>query len=71
VQVTQAMMPLMQKSQALRIVNISSELGSLGYHYREKSEYFATNLMAYSSSKTALMLLPLCWLMKCSIRHLK
>jgi NAD(P)-dependent dehydrogenase (short-subunit alcohol dehydrogenase family) len=53
VQVTQAMLPLMQNSTAPRIVNISSELGSLGYHYREKSEFFATNLMAYSTSKTA------------------
>jgi NAD(P)-dependent dehydrogenase (short-subunit alcohol dehydrogenase family) len=53
VQVTQAMLPLMQKSQAPRIVNVSSELGSLGYHYRDKSEYFASNLMAYSISKTA------------------
>jgi NAD(P)-dependent dehydrogenase (short-subunit alcohol dehydrogenase family) len=53
VQVTQAMLPLMQKSKAPRIVNVSSELGSLGYHYRDKSEYFASNLMAYSTSKTA------------------
>jgi NAD(P)-dependent dehydrogenase (short-subunit alcohol dehydrogenase family) len=53
VQVTQAMLPLMQKSPAPRIVNVSSELASLGYHYREKSEFFATNLMAYSTSKTA------------------
>ena len=54
VQVTQAMLPLMQKSHTPRIVNVSSELGSLGYHYRDKSEYFAANLMAYSTSKTAL-----------------
>ncbi len=53
VQVTQAMLPLLQKSAAPRIVNVSSELGSLGYHYRDKSEYFASNLMAYSTSKTA------------------
>lgn len=53
VQVTQAMLPLMQKSRAPRIVNVSSELGSLGYHYREKSVYFASHLMAYSTSKTA------------------
>jgi NAD(P)-dependent dehydrogenase (short-subunit alcohol dehydrogenase family) len=54
VQVTQAMLPLLQRSEAPRIVNLSSELGSLGYQYREKSDYFAGNLMAYSSSKTAL-----------------
>ena len=53
VQVTQAMLPLMQKSPAPRIVNVSSELGSLGYHSRDKSEYLASNLMAYSTSKTA------------------
>ena len=53
VQVTQAMLPLMRKSKAPRIVNASSELGSLGYHYHDKSEYFASNLMAYSTSKTA------------------
>jgi NAD(P)-dependent dehydrogenase (short-subunit alcohol dehydrogenase family) len=54
IQVTQAMLPLMRRSTAPRIVNVSSELGSLDYQYREKSAYFASNLMAYSTSKTAL-----------------
>jgi NAD(P)-dependent dehydrogenase (short-subunit alcohol dehydrogenase family) len=54
VQVTQAMMPLLRESTAPRIVNVSSELGSLGYHFREKSAYFASQLMAYSTSKTAI-----------------
>jgi NAD(P)-dependent dehydrogenase (short-subunit alcohol dehydrogenase family) len=54
VQVTQAMIPLLLRSATPRIVNVSSELGSLGYHYRDKSAWFAGNLMAYSTSKTAL-----------------
>ncbi len=53
VRVTQAMLPLMQNSGSPRIVNVSSELGSLGYHSQQKSPYFASNLMAYCSSKVA------------------
>ena len=53
VEVTHAMLPLMKKSANPRIVNVSSELGSLGFHYAGKSSYLASHLMAYSTSKTA------------------
>jgi NAD(P)-dependent dehydrogenase (short-subunit alcohol dehydrogenase family) len=46
------MLPLMQKSQALRIINVLSELDSFGYYYRAKSAYLASHLMAYSGFKT-------------------
>jgi NAD(P)-dependent dehydrogenase (short-subunit alcohol dehydrogenase family) len=52
--VTQAFLPFLRKSEIPRVVNVSSELGSLGYHMQSRSEYFAKNLMAYSSSKAAL-----------------
>jgi NAD(P)-dependent dehydrogenase (short-subunit alcohol dehydrogenase family) len=54
VRVTQAFLPLMSNSENPRIVNVSSELGSLSYHSRIKAEYFAKHLMAYSTSKVAL-----------------
>jgi len=54
VRVTQAFLPLMFNSESPRIVNVSSELGSLSYHSRTKAEYFAKHLMAYSTSKAAL-----------------
>lgn len=54
VQVTQAFLPFLHKSEAPRIVNVSSELGSLGFHSQNSSGYFAKHLMAYSSSKVAL-----------------
>jgi NAD(P)-dependent dehydrogenase (short-subunit alcohol dehydrogenase family) len=54
VRVTQAFLPLLSNSESPRIVNVSSELGSLSYHSRNKAEYFAKHLMAYSTSKVAL-----------------
>jgi NAD(P)-dependent dehydrogenase (short-subunit alcohol dehydrogenase family) len=54
VRVTQAFLPLMINSENPRIVNVSSELGSLSYHSQTRSEYDAKNLMAYSTSKVAL-----------------
>ena len=54
VRVTQAFLPLMSNSESPRIVNVSSELGSLSYHSRTRAENFAKNLMAYSTSKVAL-----------------
>jgi NAD(P)-dependent dehydrogenase (short-subunit alcohol dehydrogenase family) len=54
VQVTQAFLPLMFSALNPRIVNVSSELGSLSYHSRTKAEVYARQLMAYSTSKVAL-----------------
>jgi NAD(P)-dependent dehydrogenase (short-subunit alcohol dehydrogenase family) len=54
VQVTQAFLPLMHHSTAPRIVNVSSELGSLSWHAQTRNEFNAKNLMAYSTSKVAL-----------------
>jgi NAD(P)-dependent dehydrogenase (short-subunit alcohol dehydrogenase family) len=52
--VTQSFLPLMCKSKNPRIVNVSSELGSLSFHAQTKDSYYANNLMAYSASKVAL-----------------
>jgi NAD(P)-dependent dehydrogenase (short-subunit alcohol dehydrogenase family) len=52
--VTQAFLPLMHRSRSPRIVNVSSELGSLTFLSRSIDGYYANNLMAYSASKVAL-----------------
>jgi NAD(P)-dependent dehydrogenase (short-subunit alcohol dehydrogenase family) len=51
--VTRAMLPLLRKSKAGRIVNVSSHLGSLTLA-AARSDPDASGLLAYSSSKTAL-----------------
>jgi len=52
--VTKAMLPLLRKSEAGRIVNISSGLGSLAQNSDPDYEYAQVKLLAYNSSKTAL-----------------
>lgn len=54
VEVTQAFLPLVLKSEAGRIVNLSSILGSLTEHSDPKSFVYNVNMLAYNSSKTAL-----------------
>ena len=53
VAVTQAFLPLVKKSDAGRIVNLSSILGSIGEHSDPNSQIFAWRLPAYDSSKAA------------------
>ncbi len=52
--VTKAMLPLLRKSDAGRIVNMSSGLGSLTQNTDPNYEYAQIKLLAYNSSKTAL-----------------
>jgi len=52
--VTKAVLPLLRKSEAGRIVNISSGLGSLAQNSDPDYEYAQVKLLAYNSSKTAL-----------------
>jgi NAD(P)-dependent dehydrogenase (short-subunit alcohol dehydrogenase family) len=52
--VTQIFLPFLRKATIPRIINVSSELGSLTYNTTFRGDYIATNLMAYSCSKTAL-----------------
>jgi NAD(P)-dependent dehydrogenase (short-subunit alcohol dehydrogenase family) len=54
VSLTQLLLPLIQKSSAGRIVNLSSNLGSLTEHSDSNSSVYTTKLLAYDSSKTAL-----------------
>ncbi|MFN3396564.1 MAG: SDR family oxidoreductase [Thermodesulfovibrionales bacterium] len=51
VELTQALLPLIKKSQAGRIVNVSSILGSLTYQSEESDEF---KPFAYDASKAAL-----------------
>ena len=52
--VTKAMLPLLRKSDAGRIVNMSSGLGSLTQNSDPNYEYAQVKVLAYNSSKTAL-----------------
>jgi NAD(P)-dependent dehydrogenase (short-subunit alcohol dehydrogenase family) len=55
--VTQAMMPLLLKSKAARIVNLSSALGSLAMNGDPSSPYYSAQLLGYNASKAALNML--------------
>ena len=54
VALTQALLPLIKKSPAGRIVNVSSILGSLTLHSDESSQVTQVKPLAYDASKTAL-----------------
>ncbi|MGB7157376.1 MAG: SDR family oxidoreductase [Tepidisphaeraceae bacterium] len=54
VALTQALLPSIRKSEAGRIVNMSSALGSLGLHSDPKWPFYGTNWLAYDASKTAI-----------------
>jgi len=54
VSVTNAMLPLLRRSAAGRIVNLSSHMGSLTLNSDPGSPFAGINLIAYQSSKTAL-----------------
>lgn len=54
VALTQALLPLIKKSPAGRIVNVSSILGSLTLHSDESSQATQIKPLAYDASKTAL-----------------
>jgi NAD(P)-dependent dehydrogenase (short-subunit alcohol dehydrogenase family) len=54
VAVTNQMLPLLRRSAAGRIVNMSSGLGSLTLNSDPRSEFAGYNLVTYQSSKTAL-----------------
>ena len=51
---TKALLPLLKKSTAGRIVNVSSIMGSLNLHSDSGSPIYGIKLLAYNSSKTAL-----------------
>lgn len=51
--VTKALLPLLKKSKAGRIVNLSSSLGSLTQNSDPNYEFADLKLLAYNSSKTA------------------
>lgn len=53
VAVTQVMLPLIQKSEAGRIVNISSDMASLTLHQNPDFKFYDYKQLAYDSSKTA------------------
>jgi NAD(P)-dependent dehydrogenase (short-subunit alcohol dehydrogenase family) len=54
VTLTQKLLPLIRKSEAGRIVNLSSILGSLTEHSDPKSVIYQMKPLAYDASKTAL-----------------
>jgi NAD(P)-dependent dehydrogenase (short-subunit alcohol dehydrogenase family) len=54
VKLTNTLLPLIRKSEAGRIVNLSSILGSLNLHADPNSPIYGSKLFAYDTSKTAL-----------------
>lgn len=54
VKLTNKLLPLIKKSNAGRIVNLSSILGSLNLHANPTSPIYDSKLFAYDTSKTAL-----------------
>jgi NAD(P)-dependent dehydrogenase (short-subunit alcohol dehydrogenase family) len=54
---TKSMLPLLQKSDAGRIVNVSSILGSVSLQATKGSPTYSTKLFAYNASKAALNVL--------------
>jgi len=54
VSLTQDLLPLIRKSAAGRIVNLSSILGSLALHADPKNPIYSSKAFSYNSSKTAL-----------------
>jgi NAD(P)-dependent dehydrogenase (short-subunit alcohol dehydrogenase family) len=54
VALTQTLLPLLRKSAAGRIVNLSSILGSLSLHATEGSPIYDAKIFAYNTSKAAL-----------------
>ena len=54
VALTQAMLPLLRKAEAARIVNVSSILGSVSLQATKGSPTYDTKLFAYNASKAAL-----------------
>jgi NAD(P)-dependent dehydrogenase (short-subunit alcohol dehydrogenase family) len=55
--VTQAMLPLLRKSTATRIVNLSSALGSLTINGDPASPFYEARLIGYNASKAAVNML--------------
>lgn len=55
--VTQAMLPLLRKAPAARIVNLSSALGSLSVNGDSTSPYYSARLIGYNASKAAVNML--------------
>ena len=53
VELTQAFLPLLKAAPAARIVNVSSQLGSLGLHVDPSSSIYGFKIPAYNVSKTA------------------
>jgi NAD(P)-dependent dehydrogenase (short-subunit alcohol dehydrogenase family) len=52
--VTNALLPLLKKSEAGRIVNVSSILGSLSLHADKNSPIYGAKIFSYNASKAAL-----------------
>jgi NAD(P)-dependent dehydrogenase (short-subunit alcohol dehydrogenase family) len=61
VTVTNAMLPLLRGSAAGRIVNMSSDLGSLTLALKPGSPFWDANFVTYNSSKSALNMITLCY----------
>jgi NAD(P)-dependent dehydrogenase (short-subunit alcohol dehydrogenase family) len=55
--VTQAMLPMLRKASAARVVNVSSGLGSLTWNAEPNWEFAPVKLLGYNASKAAMNML--------------
>lgn len=53
VDVTQAMLPLLKKADSARIINVSSNMGSLTMASDPESQFYGVNSLGYQASKAA------------------
>jgi NAD(P)-dependent dehydrogenase (short-subunit alcohol dehydrogenase family) len=61
ISVTNAFLPLIRRAEAGRIVNVSSEVGSLGFMTGTSHPFSAEQCGAYGASKSALNMLTVSW----------
>ncbi|GHJ46673.1 carbonyl reductase [Catellatospora sp. TT07R-123] len=61
VAVTNAMLPLLRRADDARIINMSSDLGSISLAMDPESPYYKLAFLAYASSKSALNMATACY----------
>ena len=71
IRVTQAFMPLLKRSEAARIVMVSSDMGSHAHQTDPAFAYYNLNPMAYISSKAALNAVTIAFAKELSGTHIK
>ncbi|GAB1821120.1 SDR family oxidoreductase [Herbidospora sp. RD11066] len=69
--VTNAMLPLLRRSAAGRIVNVGSELGSLAVVTDPENAFYPFNMLAYNTGKTAVSAITVAYAKELSATNIK